>query len=58
MKKLKAWKRLKDKGLEIKGWKFTPDMRHVKGYFVKVEAEIPYIVDNKADLDLIFGGEE
>ena len=58
VEKLKAWKRLKDNGLEIKGWKFTPDMRHTKGNFVEVGAEIPYIVDNKADLDLLFGGEE
>ena len=58
VEKLKAWKRLKDNGLEIKRWKFTPDMKHIKGNFVKVEVEIPYIVDNKADLDLLFGGEE
>lgn len=54
VEKLKAFKRLKDNGLEIKGWKFTPDMRHIKGNFVKVEVEIPYIVGNEQDLDLLF----
>ena len=58
VEKLKAWKRLKDKGFELKGWKFTPDMKNIKGNFVKIEAEIPYIVKNMADLDLLFGGEE
>lgn len=54
VEKLKAWKRLKDKGLEIKGWKFTPDMKHIKGNFIKIEAEIPYIQENMKDLDLLF----
>lgn len=58
VEKLKAWKRLKEKGLEIKGWKFTPDMKHIKGNFIKIEAEIPYIQENMKDLDLLFGDEE
>ena len=58
VEKLKAWKRLKDNGLKIKGWKFTPDMKHIQGNYVKIEAEIPQILINEEDLDLLFGGEE
>ena len=58
VEKLKAWKRLKDKGFVITDWNFTPDMKHTKGNFVKIKAEIPYIQENMKDLDLLFGGEE
>ena len=58
VEKLKAYKRLKDKGFELTGWKFTTDMRHTKGNFVTIKAEIPYIVENQEDLDLLFGGEK
>lgn len=58
VEKLKAWKRLRDKVLKINGWEFTPDMKHIKGNFIKIEAEIPYIQENMKDLDLLFGGEE
>ena len=59
MEKLKAWKRLKDKGLIFCGWKITDD-----GCSVDVEttldaeivrAQQKYITD---DLNLLFGGEE
>lgn len=58
VEKLKALKRLKDKGFKIKGWKFTPDMKQIEGNYVKIEAEIPQILINEKDLDLLFGGEE
>lgn len=58
VRKLKAWKRLKDNGFKIKGWKFTPDMKQIQGNYVKIEAEIPQILINEKDIDLLFGGEE
>lgn len=58
VKRLRAWKRLKDKGFKIKGWKFTPDMKQIQGNYVKIEAEIPQILINEKDLDLLFGGGE
>ena len=58
VEKLRAWKRLKDNGFEIKGWKFTPDMKRIEGNYVKIEAEVPQILINKKDIDLLFGGEE
>lgn len=59
VEKLKAWKRLKDKGLTFCGWKITDD-----GCSVDVEttldaeivrAQQKYITD---DLNLLFGGEK
>ena len=58
VEKLKAWKRLKDNGFEFTGWKFTPDMKHISGNFVRIDAKIPYIVANNKDLDFLFGGED
>ena len=58
VEKLKAWKRLKDNGFKIKGWKFTPDMKQIEGNYVKIEAEVPQILINEKDIDLLFGGEE
>ena len=49
--KLKAWKRLKDKGFEFKGWQFLDDK---KGVWISGNA-VPNIAD---ELDLLFGGEE
>lgn len=58
VERLRAWKRLKDNGFKIKGWKFTPDMEQIQGNYVKIEAEIPQILINEKDIDLLFGGEE
>lgn len=58
LKKLKAWKRLKDKGLVIKKWSHTPDMQLTTGSFLKIEGFIPAIMENIKDLDICFGGEE
>lgn len=57
VEKLKAWKRLKDKGLAIKKWRHTPDMNLTTGSFLKIEGFIPAIIENMKDLDLLFGGE-
>ena len=59
MEKLKAWKRLKDKGLTFCGWKITDDACSVD-VETTLDAEIvraqqKYITD---DLNLLFGGEE
>ena len=53
VEKLKAWKRLKDKGFEFTGWDRHPDF---PGDF-RITASDEYTCDDK-DLDLLFGGEE
>ncbi len=58
VEKLKAWKRLKDNGLVIKRWCFTPATHIITGNFLEIEGFIPEIVKNTKDLDLLFGGEE
>ena len=59
VEKLKAWKRLKDKGFKFKEWKHTPFMETVDGYNIHIEAYIDKIVDVMKDLDLLFSrGEE
>ena len=56
VRKLKAWKRLKDKGFRFKGKTYETDKRF--GYvFYKVD-EDTYSEDVIAELDLLFGGEE
>ena len=51
VEKLKAWKRLKDKGFRLGGWQFLDDK---SGIWVCGNT-VPNIVD---ELDLLFGGEE
>lgn len=51
VEKLKAWKRLKDKGFRFGRWQFLDDR---SGIWVKGNL-VPDIVD---ELDLLFGGEE
>lgn len=53
VKKLKAWKRLKDNGFEFTGWDRHPDY---PGDF-RITASDEWTCDDK-DLDLLFGGEE
>ena len=54
VEKLKAWKRLKDKGFRFEGWDNTdPSTIHNFSLFVAIE-DLEGI--NK-DLDLLFGGE-
>ena len=54
--KLKAWKRLKDKGLKFNKWTIPeePKTTHIK-LVMEGEMDVP---DSPYDLDLLFGGEE
>lgn len=54
VEKLKAWKRLKDKGFKFDGW--TSDYGKLKAWF-KFDKEA-WLTETKPDLDLLFGGEE
>ena len=51
VEKLKAVKRLKDKGFKFKRWKFLPDR---PGVWIQADC----IPDTVEELDLLFGGEE
>lgn len=53
VEKLKAWKRLKDKGFEFDGWK--RDERYYGDFTITATDQIS--CDDK-DLELLFGGEE
>lgn len=56
VEKLKAWKRLKDKGFKFGKWSWDDTQGH---YILE---EINFVMDEydgaEADLDLLFGGEE
>lgn len=54
--KLKAWKRLKDRGFRFNRWTIPeePKTPHIK---LVIEAEMD-VLDSPYDLDLLFGGEE
>ena len=54
--KLKAWKRLKDKGFRFNRWTIPeePKTPHIK-LVIEAEMDVP---DSPYDLDLLFGGEE
>ena len=59
VEKLKAWKRLKDKGFRFKGWTIDDGLR----ISICTNADEDDIYDDdkrriKPDLDLLFGGEE
>ena len=71
VEKLKAWKRLKDKGFRFKKWEsyeetsglYFPDNHIVNSYTAIFDFNKPcrkHEIENeaKADLDLLFGGEE
>ena len=51
VEKLKAWKRLKDKGFKFERWQFLDDR---SGIWVRGKL-VPGIVE---ELDILFGGEE
>lgn len=53
VEKLKAWKRLKDKGFMLGRWRFSDSA--VRGRIIIDGNLVPGIVD---DLDLLFGGEK
>jgi hypothetical protein len=56
VEKLKAWKRLKDKGFRFNMWTIPeePKTPHIK---LGIEAEVD-VPDSPYDLELLFGGEE
>lgn len=55
VEKLKAWKRLKDKGFRFTGWKCTGGIEFTFDNYVDKGERTESAVD---DLDLLFGGEE
>ena len=55
MEKLKAWKRLKDKGFRFRGW----IREHKKGSAdITIASFIDYDFDITDDIDLLFGDKE
>ena len=52
VEKLKAWKRIKDKGFEFDGWKYYDED------YIKFKVKNRDLRDVEKDLDLLFGGEE
>ena len=59
VRKLKAWKRLKDKGFEFDGWTIDDGLKisirtNLEGGNIYSESE----KEIRSDLDLLFGGEE
>jgi hypothetical protein len=54
VEKLKAWKRLKDKGLKFEGWGIGGEY----GSTITFSDDIEYNDETRADLDLLFGGKE
>lgn len=56
VKKLQAWKRLKDKGVRFNRWTIPeePKTPHIK-LVIEAEMDVP---NSPYDLDLLFGGEE
>lgn len=68
VEKLKAWKRLKDKGFKITGimneyinvgtlYDIQP-LRTARNIGFNKSEDLEWLKDNKADIDLLFGGEE
>ena len=56
VEKLKAWKRLKDKGAEFYGW--HRNQTGTYELYLRWEDRIPRSYEVKNDIDLLFGGEE
>ncbi len=56
VEKLKAWKRLKDKGVELYGWRKNPTGTY--DFLARWKDIPPKMTDIINDLDLLFGGEE
>lgn len=54
LEKLKAWKRLKDKGLKFEWWISKPEGNEIDFYLDEFE----WSGQVKDDLDLLFGGKE
>lgn len=61
VEKLKAWKRLKDKGFEFEGWYGGSRIIHFRIDSLDKEGDcLPHFIDDDTanDLDLLFGGKE
>ena len=56
VEKLKAWKRLKDKGFSIYSWDYEFDMVDKPAQTIILRASA--VDSSNTDLDLLFGGEE
>lgn len=58
--KLKAWKRLKDKGAEFKGWGWEAGLGNYVVLGTKDADHLPDEIEfnRRKDLDLLFGGKE
>ena len=56
IEKLKAWKRLKDKGFSIYSWDYEFDMVDKPAQTIILRASA--VDSSNEDLDLLFGGEE
>ena len=61
VERLKAWKRLKDKGFKFEGWYGGSRIIHFRIDSLDKEGDcLPHFIDDDTanDLDLLFGGEE
>ena len=56
VEKLKAWKRLKDKGIEFYGW--GRNQTGTYELYMRWEDKIPISYEINKDIDLLFGGED
>lgn len=56
VEKLKAWKRLKDKGFSIYSWDYEFDVVNKPAQTIILKASA--VNSSNTDLDLLFGGEE
>lgn len=57
VEKLKAWKRLKDKGFKFNGWEDSPAEDDFDMIWFTMKAKV-WDVETQEDLDLLFGGED
>lgn len=57
VEKLKAWKRLKDKGFRFDGWEDSPAEDDFDMIWFTMKAKV-WDVETQEALDLLFGGEE
>ena len=58
VEKLKAWKRLKDKGFRFDGWEDSPAEDDFDMIFFTMKAKAWDVETQEEALDLLFGGEE
>lgn len=57
VEKLKAWKRLKDKGFKFEGWEDSPAEDDFDMIWFTMKAKV-WDIETQEALDLLFGGEE